>query len=145
MIRPSLPIARRAALGLAAGLAVLPTLRPRPALACTCARLSPAEAFKQAGAVFAGTVVETHPVADPGFVDLAESRVTVEQVMKGDPDPRPGAQVVISHGIDLNACGIALGVGDRLLFFTDPVVDGHTRTSYCSMLHAEQYAAGGAR
>lgn len=111
---------------------------PRRAHACTCARLSPDEAFKRAGAVFAGTVLETHAVASREFHDLAETRVTVEQVFRGEP----GAEIVISHGTDTAACGVALGAGDRLLFFTDAVVDGRTRTSYCSMLYAARYADG---
>jgi hypothetical protein len=75
-------------------------------------------------------------VASRTFYDLAETRVAVLQVLHGDP----GREVVISHGTDIDACGVALGSGDRLLFFTDPVIDGRTRTTYCSMLYARQYA-----
>jgi len=134
------PIARRRLiLGCAAVLGLAAVGWPRPARACSCMRMPPGEAFKRAGAVFAGTVVETHAVASPQFDDLAETRVTVEQVLRGDP----GTEVVISHGTDLNACGVALDAGERLLFFTEPVVDGRTRTSYCSMLYADQYQQGG--
>jgi hypothetical protein len=131
-------ISRRGLVRLGAGAVLAITATPRRAWACTCARLTPSDAFKRAGAVFGGRVLETHPVPSREFYDEAETRVRVEQVLKGDP----GAEVLISHGTDLEACGIELGVGDRLLFFTDPVVDGRTRTSYCSMLYAEQYAHG---
>ena len=136
-IAPAL-LTRRGLVRLATGLAATTALA-RPAWACTCARLSPGAAFKRAGAVFAGTVVETRSVPSPLFYDAAESRVRVEQVLRGEP----GAEVVIGHGIDVQACGIELEAGDRLLFFTEPVVDGHTRTSYCNMLYADQYAHEG--
>jgi hypothetical protein len=133
--RPGRLIARRGLVRLAAGLVAAAALA-RPAFACTCAHLPTGVAFKRAGAVFAGTVLETHSVPSPLFHDAAESRVRVDQVMRGDP----GAEVVISHGTDIAACGIVLDVGDQFLFFTDRVVDGRTRTSYCNMLYADQYA-----
>jgi hypothetical protein len=128
-------LARRGFVRLAGGLVAAATVA-RPAWACTCAHLTPGAAFKRAGAVFAGTVLETRSVPSPLFHDAAESRVRVEQVLRGDP----GAEVIISHGTDVAACGIALDVGDRLLFFTARVIDGRTRTSYCNMLYADQYA-----
>ena len=131
-------VSRRGLVRLATGLVATAAL-VRPAWACTCAHLRPGDAFKRAGAVFAGTVVETHSVASPLFHDAAESRVRVEQVLRGEP----GAEVVIRHGTEVTACGVELEAGDRLLFFTEPVVDGHTRTSYCSMLYADQYAHEG--
>ena len=131
-------ISRRGFVRVAAGLVAAVSVA-RPARACTCARLAPADAFKRAGAVFAGVVVETHRVASSVFYDAAESRVTVEQVFRGEP----GAEVLISHGTDTAACGTPFAVGDRLLFFTDPVVGGRTRTSYCNMLYADRYAHGG--
>lgn len=130
-------LSRRAAAGLAAA-ALVALATPRRAWACTCVRLAPADAFKRAGAVFAGTVVESHPVASPAFHDAAETRVTVDQVFRGEP----GAEVVIGHGTDMAACGVWFDPGDRMVFFTDEVVDGRTRTSYCSMLYAERYAQG---
>lgn len=131
-------VSRRGLVRLATGL-VATTALVRPAWACTCAHLRPGDAFKRAGAVFAGTVLETHSVPSPVFHDAAESRIRVEQVLRGEP----GAEVVISHGTEVTACGIELEAGDRLLFFTEPVVDGHTRTSYCNMLYADQYAHEG--
>ena len=134
-VAPTGLVTRRGLARLATGLVASAALA-RPAWACTCAHLRPGDAFKRAGAVFAGTVLESHGVPSPLFHDAAESRVRVEQVLRGEP----GSEVVISHGTDIQACGIVLDAGDRLLFFTDPVVDGRTRTSYCNMLYADQYA-----
>lgn len=117
---------RMAAFAIVAGL----VLAAMPALACSCFPETAEQGFRRAGAIFIGTVQESRMSAEPRGRGSAETRVVVEQVIKG----APGTEIVIAHGTEGSTCGVQFRAGQRLTFMTGVVRDGRTGTGYCSQM-----------
>jgi uncharacterized protein YjbI with pentapeptide repeats len=113
--------------------AILVATFVRVGWACSCVRESAEQDFRRPGTVFIGTVIDTTPVGvgQPRPFGGAETRVRVEEVIKGSPV----TEVIISHGTTGSLCGVQFRIGQLLTFFTDLIVDGRTATGLCSQLH----------
>jgi hypothetical protein len=98
--------------------------------ACSCARVSAEDIFRQAGSIFVGTVLETRILNSSDPLSPVATRVTVEEVIKGGPGP----EVIIGHITDDGRCGVQFRPGERRTFTTGLVVDGRTSTGLCGQI-----------
>lgn len=114
----------------------------RPAFACSCAAMTPAEALAQSDAAFVGTVVNAPPIPglalpakEPGQGPLIDPiggaavpfTFAVEGVAKGDV----AQPATVMGGSDSAMCGMAFAPEERWLVFA-MLQEGALTTNLCS-------------
>lgn len=114
------PAARLLLVGLSLVLAVFGVLaHPARAAACDCSGLTTARAYRQADAVFAGTVTRLNRVRRGDDVAL-DIRFDVLGVYKGTAY----AQQVVASPVDAPGCGLRPEVGEPWVIFAIEGVEG---------------------
>ena len=111
-------------------LAMLASLVPSPARACSCATGEPRDLLREADAAFVGTMIDH----DDGLFSSAwETTFTfaVEHDLKGNLDD----SVQVQAGTSESSCGIGFAEGDRVAMFLY-IAGGHWTTSLCSQIDA---------
>ncbi|MFG3441611.1 hypothetical protein ACGF0J_30585 [Nonomuraea sp. NPDC047897] len=108
-------------------LAGMLTITAGPAVACSCARLTPKQRVAEAAAVFTGRATEVRlvePTEDGGKVTAT---LRADHVYKGEV----GLLAEVSSRVEGPACGFEFRVGERYLIFAH--ADGEAlTTSSCS-------------
>ncbi|HEX2221628.1 MAG TPA: hypothetical protein VHK06_03815 [Candidatus Limnocylindria bacterium] len=132
-VSDGMPLLLRAGAALAVALGLVAILA-RPALACSCAAMTPDQALAASDAAFVGAVIEAPPapgpgapLVDPPFEETAPFAFEVEGVAKGDVTQ----PAVVLGSFNGAACGMSFAPGERWLVFAT-AEGGSLTTNLCA-------------